>query len=492
MGHEVRVASAAYQPEPKAAAAARRFVRDTLQEWVVTGAADGHGLVDDAVLLTSELVTNAVVHAGTPVQVTCRLAGGAVEVVVSDGLPGRLVPEAPEREAVPSERTGGRGLLLPAALASAWGVAYGRASKAVWFRLALDGAGAGVAAGPGSGGGAAGDLAEAIGVTAALAGALNSAEPLAAAPPAAAVAETGYQRLLSGTVESAVLAAGADAAFVMMPDEDGDLRLGAAAGSIALPGGEPATGAPSVITVPFVVDGQVTGLLAAASAIPGSFGEPEVDRLQRLADRAGPALQRARLADLERLRRGRIAALAQARDLLTGSLSRNEILELTGRVVVPQLAPWCAVLLRSGEHGLRTCYARHTVGTLADALPWLLDRVSQRAAPDVAAGRGAAPRQGRRWPLLAGATDDAPPGVAELAADTAWSFPLGDPGAAVGVLVIGDGGQDRLPHDVAALAADLACRVGLALHRAVPGTEAAGTGAPGGGPVGPGKLLVRG
>src|SRR5207248_4145914 len=93
VGTDDLVASAAYRPEPKAAAAARRFVRDTLQAWVVTGDADGHGLVDDAVLLTSELVTNAVVHAGTPVQVTCRLAAGAVEVVVSDGHPGRLVPE---------------------------------------------------------------------------------------------------------------------------------------------------------------------------------------------------------------------------------------------------------------------------------------------------------------------------------------------------------------------------------------------------------------
>ena len=172
----MRVASAAYQPEPKAAAAARRFVRDTLQDWVVTGAADGHGLVDDAVLLTSELVTNAVVHAGTPVQVTCRLSGGAVEVVVSDGHPGRLVPEAPEREAVTSERTGGRGLLLPAALASAWGVAYGRASKAVWFRLALDGAGGGLAGGPGDDDDAASELADAIGITAALAAALQSPE----------------------------------------------------------------------------------------------------------------------------------------------------------------------------------------------------------------------------------------------------------------------------------------------------------------------------
>ena len=88
------VATAAYQPEPTAAAAARRFVRDTLQTWVISGAATGgHGLVDDAVLLTSELVTNAVVHAGTPVEVTCKLTGGGVEVVVSDGHPARLVPE---------------------------------------------------------------------------------------------------------------------------------------------------------------------------------------------------------------------------------------------------------------------------------------------------------------------------------------------------------------------------------------------------------------
>ena len=477
MGAEVRVASAAYQPEPKAAAAARRFVRDTLQDWVVTGAADGHGLVDDAVLLTSELVTNAVVHAGTQVQVTCRLADGAVEVVVSDGHPGRLVPEAPERDAVPSERTGGRGLLLPAALASAWGVAYGRASKAVWFRLALGGAGAGLGAGPEGDGDAAGELAAPIGVPAVLATALRSPEPLAVPPPApAAAASSGYQRLLAGTVESARVAVGADAAFAMMPDEDGDLRLRAAAGHISLADGEPVTGAASLVTVPFVVDGQVTGLLAAASAAPGSFGDPESARLQWLADRSGPGLQRAWLAELERLRRGRIAALTQARGLLSGGQGRDEILELAGRAAVPGLAPWCAVLLLDGEPVLRTCYARHTVDSLATALPWLLDQVCQMTAPDFSAGRGAAPRPRRRWPLVVGDTDGAPPGVAELAAGVAWCFPLGEPGDAAGVLVIGDSGQDRLPHDVAALAADLACRVGFALSRARLGTDAAGTG----------------
>src|SRR5213083_1632073 len=136
------VATAAYQPKPTAAAAARRFVRDTLQTWLISGATiASHGLIDDAVLLTSELVTNAVVHAGTPVEVTCKLAGGGVEVVVSDGHPASLVPEPPEHERVPAERTSGRGLLLPAALASAWGVTYGQAAKAVWFRIGQQGSG---------------------------------------------------------------------------------------------------------------------------------------------------------------------------------------------------------------------------------------------------------------------------------------------------------------------------------------------------------------
>src|SRR5207248_4787815 len=94
VGTDDLVASAAYQPEPTAAAAARRFVRDTLQAWIVTGDGDdGQGVVDDAVLLTSELVTNAVMHAGTVVQVTCKLANGEVEVVVDDCHPARLVPE---------------------------------------------------------------------------------------------------------------------------------------------------------------------------------------------------------------------------------------------------------------------------------------------------------------------------------------------------------------------------------------------------------------
>ena len=233
------VATAAYQPEPTAAAAARRFVRDTLQTWVISGAATGgHGLVDDAVLLTSELVTNAVVHAGTPVEVTCKLTDGGVEVVVSDGHPARLVPEPPENEHIPAERTSGRGLLLPAALASAWGVTYGQAAKAVWFRIGQQGSGLELGPGseqedglrpvllPGSGAKASRTGGRLVKVGVAGAPGMNGTHRWPVPP----FGEPSYDEQLASTVESARAAVGADAAYAMVPDEDGELRLRAAAG----------------------------------------------------------------------------------------------------------------------------------------------------------------------------------------------------------------------------------------------------------------------
>ena len=135
-GRNDLVASAAYQPEPSAAAAARRFVRQTLRSWDIAGRSwDPDRVVDDAVLLTSELVTNAVVHAGTPLDVVCRLTSGELEVAVRDRHPTRTLPDIPQAASISAER--GRGLLLPSALASSWGVTYARTAKAVWFRMSL-------------------------------------------------------------------------------------------------------------------------------------------------------------------------------------------------------------------------------------------------------------------------------------------------------------------------------------------------------------------
>ncbi|MER5929230.1 SpoIIE family protein phosphatase [Streptomyces sp. NPDC002054] len=125
-------AAASFDPVGRSVAAARAFVRDTLQGW---GFAD---IVDDAVVLTSELVTNAVVHAGTRADVLCLRAEGGVRVEVADRYPDRELPLAPpDRLYADPDRESGRGLMLCAALATRWGVEYTTTRKHVWFRLDL-------------------------------------------------------------------------------------------------------------------------------------------------------------------------------------------------------------------------------------------------------------------------------------------------------------------------------------------------------------------
>ncbi|MEU9396870.1 SpoIIE family protein phosphatase [Streptomyces sp. NPDC048324] len=125
-------AAASFEPVGRSVATARSFVRDTLQGW---GFAD---IVDDAVVLTSELVTNAVVHAGTSADVLCLRTDDGVRVEVADHYPEREIPlqGSPVNMGSP-DREGGRGLQLCAALAGRWGVEYTPTQKQVWFQLDL-------------------------------------------------------------------------------------------------------------------------------------------------------------------------------------------------------------------------------------------------------------------------------------------------------------------------------------------------------------------
>lgn len=125
-------AAATFDPVGRSVATARSFVRDTLQGWGFTD------IVDDAVVLTSELVTNAVVHAGTAADVLCLRTEDAVRIEVSDHYPEREIPL--QQSAVNMgnpDREGGRGLQLCAALATRWGVDYTPTQKQVWFQLDL-------------------------------------------------------------------------------------------------------------------------------------------------------------------------------------------------------------------------------------------------------------------------------------------------------------------------------------------------------------------
>ncbi|QNE74602.1 SpoIIE family protein phosphatase [Streptomyces finlayi] len=124
-------AAATFDPVGRSVATARAFVRDTLQGWGYTD------VVDDAVVLTSELVTNAVVHAGTAADVLCLRTEDGVRIEVSDHYPDREVPLQGSVLDTSPERESGRGLLLCAALASRWGVEYTPTQKHVWFQLDL-------------------------------------------------------------------------------------------------------------------------------------------------------------------------------------------------------------------------------------------------------------------------------------------------------------------------------------------------------------------
>ena len=562
------VATAAYQPEPAAAAAARRFVRETLRTWQVAGqSASQDELVDDAVLLTSELVTNAVVHAGTPVQVTCRLAHGAVEVVVLDRHPVQLVPDREQGESAAAERTGGRGLMLPSELASSWGVTYARTAKAVWFRLGIAGSEAADEASrpPGHGGVAcpaprpggsgmltaagtigegqpvspAGPLARDLPAAVAQPGngeraaggqqadggaqADGDEQPDAAAaawPPAGVpvwasrnLGRLGYEELLSHTVEAARAMMAADAAYLLAAGEDGELRVRAAAcagpaggagfaqlaaGTVTVAAGPAraqADAAMSLVTVPLMAEGRVTGVLAVAATEPGRFRERDAATLQDLADRSAPTLERARLGELERARRARVSFLDEAGEVLAGHLDQEKIVALAAQLVVPQLADWCAVLLADADGVPRPVYLSHVDESRADALGWLLEHAVPAAFPGSADGPpGRVGMAGQRWqPALqvpaaqSGSADPsgsagpsaaagsatamrtrpgAPPGTAQLAADGAWCFPLAARGGSRGLLLIGAVAGGRLPAEVTELAEGLARRVALALDNA--------------------------
>ncbi|MES5821186.1 SpoIIE family protein phosphatase [Streptomyces sp. RG80] len=120
--------------------AARALLRAALAEWAELGLPGTEGLTDrladDAVVIVSELVTNAVVHAGTDIELDCRLehATGALVIEVGDQHPSRA-PRDGACEPPYETPEYGRGLRLVATLAESWGITYRKGSKTVWARL---------------------------------------------------------------------------------------------------------------------------------------------------------------------------------------------------------------------------------------------------------------------------------------------------------------------------------------------------------------------
>lgn len=113
-------------PHVTSSRTARRFVSDTLD--VAAVASD---IADAAVLLTSELTTNAILHARSDLTVIVRLDDGVIRVEVADDN-----PRLPSPSFIPVEALSGRGLNLVQAVASSWGIEKHEDGKTVWFELA--------------------------------------------------------------------------------------------------------------------------------------------------------------------------------------------------------------------------------------------------------------------------------------------------------------------------------------------------------------------
>jgi anti-sigma regulatory factor (Ser/Thr protein kinase) len=126
MADNERVTRETWQLPPTARSVpqARRHIASTLEHWHL------ETLVDTACLLVSELVTNAVLHARTPMTLAVARAGDGVRISVTDGS-----PVSPSLRRHSDTATTGRGLRLLDQLADAWKAEGNGNGKSVWFML---------------------------------------------------------------------------------------------------------------------------------------------------------------------------------------------------------------------------------------------------------------------------------------------------------------------------------------------------------------------
>ncbi len=130
---DARRASVLLDDDLRAPRAARRFLRETLGAWEVAD-----DVVETAELCLSELVTNAVIHAGASSRLTLALADGRLTVSVQD----HAGPAAEEVARVVEDddplRVFGRGLVLVDTLADRWGSERNDLGTSSWFLLEVD------------------------------------------------------------------------------------------------------------------------------------------------------------------------------------------------------------------------------------------------------------------------------------------------------------------------------------------------------------------
>ncbi|UUA08725.1 SpoIIE family protein phosphatase [Streptomyces sp. CRCS-T-1] len=386
---------------------ARALVRSALAEWTRLGLPGTEHLTDrladDATLVVSELVTNAVVHAGTDVELECRLEDGdgddrdgkgtaALVVEVCDHHPSRA-PRGGEPETPHDMPEYGRGLRLVGALSEAWGITYRTGRKTVWARLPAAGC-------------AAGEQIEAYAEEQALARGLRVAEILAPEPPEGWETEEPGQTGETGRRWR-------DRHDRHDPRDSRGLR---------------------------------------------DWRDWNDVRDWRDRHEGGGEGR-----DGAWLGRGALSFLAEASDLLAGQLDEDLVAALAGQLIVPRLADWCAVWLEdeatggwSGGAGGGARLARVWHGS--ENRIEELRRALEKDPPHPSDPPGSGPVD---YPWPGEALGDAPgePG-------SALAYRLVAGGRPLGTLVIGRSGAAGFPDEITGLVEDLSRRVALAIGAA--------------------------
>ncbi len=305
-------------------------------------------LLDDALLLVTELVTNAVVHAGTSVLLSIDTTGDdSVRIEVTDRSPGTApILRAP----TPDTSAGGRGLILLNALATSWGTVHLAMAKSVWFTLGAP-AERDTHVRPADDGG---DVRAwpVIGRDAPEAKLLSWLLMLDAGPaamqldPPVLLSELLHRLCDALEVQSAVLVEGRPG----RPDEFGVLAQRGAPMSapdvlaglgLAASGAEPGASAADLRFFSVEVAHDQLAVLILAREQP--LTELDIVAVQITCGRLATVLLEQRLQEAANRARGSAALLAEASELLAGTLDADLALSLTTQLVVPRFGAWAAV-----------------------------------------------------------------------------------------------------------------------------------------------------
>ncbi|WP_433054627.1 SpoIIE family protein phosphatase [Dactylosporangium sp. CS-033363] len=322
-------------------------------------------VLDEALLLVTELTTNSVVHAGTEFDLEITVGDGSITVAVLDFRPGTIAPSFPETTGELPER--GRGLLLVEQLATAWGTLHFNGGKGVWFRLDVT---------PQERPDVPSfDLPSAVDALI-WSGRGASLEELA---------EELLQRLCR--------AIGAQGAALTVDEGEGPHTVSAY--------GRLGESVDTGRRVPL----RVTRPWRAELLVAGGGSSPYARPLTALAaDRLTLLVENHRLRRADAERRTWLTFLADASELLAQSLDVELTLALIPRLVVPRLGQWCAIHSADAGGELRLAAATHAdeskVADLLDALAQAAPQLKEAMGTDAVVPLGA-PLEGYIVALIA-------------------------------------------------------------------------------------------